>query len=111
MNRKQRETHKQSVQESQEKKRLCNKEHPDELRERVERHNLDKKWRLTRREKRELKRIKKKKIQRLKSLRRRQEITVEEYDSLRGVRDWLLKRVVKLEAKKRIDHNEGIPKY
>jgi len=36
----------------------------------------------------------------------RREITVEEYDRLRDMRDWLLKRITKLEAKKRINFNE-----
>jgi len=80
MNRKQREERKRSVQESQEKGRLYNKEHPDELGERIEQHELDKKWRLTRRDKRRLKRIKKKKTKRLKSLRRRELITDKEYE-------------------------------
>ena len=79
MNRKQREQRKRSIQQSQEEKRLYNKDHPDELEDRIEQHNLEKKDRLTLGEKRQLKRIKKKKIQRLKTLRRRQEITVKEY--------------------------------
>jgi len=85
MNRKQREERKRSVQESQERGRLYNKEHPDELGERIEQHELDKKWRLTRREKRQLKRIKKKKTKQLKSLRRRELITDEEYQ--KGMKD------------------------
>ena len=36
----------------------------------------------------------------------RREITAEEYDRLRDIREWLLKRITKLEAKKRINRNE-----
>ncbi|MDO9028137.1 MAG: CBS domain-containing protein [Candidatus Roizmanbacteria bacterium] len=35
----------------------------------------------------------------------RRELTLEEYDRLRDIRDWLLKRITKLEAKKRIRCN------
>jgi len=36
----------------------------------------------------------------------RREISVDEYDGLRDIRDWLLKRITKLEAMKRISCNE-----
>jgi|GEM_PF-6537550 len=79
MNRSQREKRKKSIQESQAQKTAYNNSHQKETRLREEQFKLEKELRLNLKEKRRLKRIRKKRIQYLKSLRRRSLITVEEY--------------------------------
>lgn len=81
MNRKQRLKRKQAIQEFQATKTARNKAHPDEHQDRIEQYGLERKQRLRRKEKRRLKEIKRKRILRLKVLRKRGEITVEEYQA------------------------------
>ena len=79
MNRSQRERRKICVQESQAKKTTYNKSHREEMNLRTEQFELEKDLRLNLKEKRRLKKVRKKRIQHLKSMRKRGLITVEEY--------------------------------
>lgn len=79
MNRKQRKKRIANIQESQAKKTFYNKAHQEEIELRTEQFELEKQLRLTRERKRRVKKVRKKRIQWLKSLRRKDLITVEEY--------------------------------